>query len=259
MGKLTDFCSRLNISERRKFQLSTLEQWIASLYSDGMSHATILGHISAVKHHCMVNKLSHDLDSKRIRALMRGIKRSQPLPKEKKSVSLKQLVKLVKRSGDILPKKENLLFNAAVTLAFYGFLRPSEYTLSKAGHHLLRKQVVVGKRTILMTLSSFKHAKSSAEIIVQATNDKACPYLHLRKYLDCYPASSEGALFTITHTDFRSMFNAVRDYCGLSDITPHSLRHGGATWAGIQGWPNARIRAHGRWQSDAYKVYVKAR
>ena len=259
VDKLTEFCRQLNISKRKKFQLSTLEQWIASLYRDKLAHTTILGHLSAVKHHCMVNQIPHELDSKRIRALMAGIKRSQPLPKVKKSISLRQLTKLVQRSKDVLPREERLMFNAAVTLAFYGFLRPSKYTLSKAGHHLLRKHVTIRKRSILITLDSYKHARSCAEIAVHPTDDETCPCYHLQKYLRCCPASSNEPLFDKSHADFRSLFHTVCNHIRLADVTPHSLRHGGATWAGLQGWSDARIQAHGRWRSDAYKIYVKAR
>ena len=44
---------------------------------------------------------------------------------------------------------------------------------------------------------------------------------------------------------------------GLGSLSSHAFRSGGATWAAAQGWPDAVIRAHGRWASDAVVAYIR--
>ena len=67
-------------------------------------------------------------------------------------------------------------------------------------------------------------------------------------------------LFDVTLQEFRATLEDVRLAASIrTHLTPHCFRHGGATWAANQGWPDARIKAHGRWKSDAYKRYVHAR
>ena len=70
--------------------------------------------------------------------------------------------------------------------------------------------------------------------------------------------SASGVLFSMIYNEFKTMFSVVCDYCKLDGVAPHSLRHGGATWASLRAWSDARIKAHGRWNSEAYKAYVRA-
>ena len=82
----------------------------------------------------------------------------------------------------------------------------------------------------------------------------------LKKYLDDNALAKRSApLFDISVSKVRSMLVKVTLEAGVKHvITPHCLRHGGATWASKQGWSVARIQAHGRWRSQAYNSYIKS-
>lgn len=61
----------------------------------------------------------------------------------------------------------------------------------------------------------------------------------------------------MSHRKYRAEFDQVIESLGFGGgLTPHSLRRGGASWASMQGWSDSRIRAYGRWSSNAFKKYV---
>ena len=98
-------------------------------------------------------------------------------------MSFKQLKVLVKYSRNVLTKNERLLFNVVTSTPFYGFLRPSEYCISTTGHQLLKKNANFDRDSVLLTLTSFKHARECAKVVVRATNDRTCPVRHMNRYI----------------------------------------------------------------------------
>jgi len=58
---------------------------------------------------------------------------------------------------------------------------------------------------------------------------------------------------------FDAIFKVVLTGCDLSTqlFKGHSFRIGAATDAALRGIPEAKIRAAGRWKSDAYKKYIR--
>jgi integrase len=58
-------------------------------------------------------------------------------------------------------------------------------------------------------------------------------------------------LFPFSSDQFRDVFRATADNLGLSrTYVVHSLRHGGATKAFLDGMPIAEIKKRGRWRAD---------
>jgi hypothetical protein len=171
---------------------------------------------------------------------------------------LKSLRKLVAAASLYFSGEHITQAQAMVTLAFYGFLRPSEYC-TDSPHSLAKTQIRLGAKHITLKFNTFKHSRQSSRIKIQCTDDPTCPVKAVRRYLlTSIYRQSDTNLFTVTATRWRKDF---KEWCQAATLhvgyTPHCLRHGGATWASKQGWPDARIRAHGRWKSTAYRNYVK--
>lgn len=236
------------------FHHSLVEMWLASLSNQHLSYSSIQSHLSALRHH--VNKLGLivDLNTPRIRMILKGIKRSTPA-----SLVLKNAMTLshLRRLCSIT---DSLMLKSMFTLAFFGFLRVSELCMSSSKHHLLRGSIKLGRTgSITLKFASFKHSKQPVAVKVRSFKDVTiCPWRALHTYLSSAKLVASSPLYDMTTEQFRNKF---QELCNLAKIktklTPHSFRHGGATWAASECWPDVRIRAHGRWSSDAYKKYVR--
>lgn len=261
VDKFVRFVRTLDASPHAVFDSRNVELWLTSLGGEGLAHGTVRSHLSALRHHCRRRGVTTNLDTPRIRMLLKGIMRKYRRPTVQKGVAkLSHLRRLVAASGCLNPDKRSA-FNAMIAVAFFGFLRPSEYCVTSAGHYLVRGSVKAGKSGhISLKFTTFKHSKGTATVKVRRFREKACcPVRLLRSYLAAADIRPEDPLFDITAGEFRNLLSTVGQVAGLkTKLTPHSFRHGGATWAASEHWPDARIRAHGRWSSDAYKVYVKS-
>lgn len=254
------FNTTIGTRKKNYFTSKPVELWIAELSKKDLSHSTILSRVSALKYHCDTNnKDSSILSTPRIKRLLKGIKMKTPPKKLTKALSHKQLHKLILASSKLFQKNLKIKINSMLSLAFYGFLRPSEYCNTKAGHTLLHKNIRLKKRSLSFTLPTYKHAYQSSEIKVAATHDPTCPVRWLKKYLALDNDNSSIYLYNMDAQLFRSHLTALCKKAHLAPIGPHSLRHGGATWAAHKGWSDARLKAHGRWNSEAYKLYVRAK
>jgi hypothetical protein len=114
-------------------------------------------------------------------------------------------------------------------------------------------------KKIVLRFRSFKHCQSRAKVTIrgEAAMDPS-PFPYIKAFLCRVPGPLQGPLFDVPLAAFRVQLSEVMQHASIkTSLTPHSFRHGGATWAGRAGWPDARIKAHGRWRSDAYKLYVK--
>lgn len=81
---------------------------------------------------------------------------------------------------------------------------------------------------------------------------------HDRRKRGCSPTDK---LFGLSDTQFRKILSHLCEALGLSHLhfTPHSFRHGAATYAYINGVSTDRIRRLGRWKSfDSLDIYVQA-
>ena len=161
-----------------------------------------------------------------------------------------------------LKPQQALLFRAMTSIAFFGFLRPSEYCASNSGHQLQRRDIKFGKSNMCcyLRLRSYKHSEKPAVITIKSSFTSSMhPVKDIKEYHNnLAPSGERHPLFDVTVQEFGKMLNEV---CRLAEIktklTPHCFRIGGATWADRHGWSEARIQSHGRWHSRAYKVYIK--
>ena len=111
--------------------------------------------------------------------------------------------------------------------------------------------------TLILTL--FKHSRGRAKIHLTKEASSPCPVKSLLRYIATLsPATLTSPLFDISVEDYRQELAATVAAAGIkTKLTPHSFRHGGATWAAKRGWSDSRIRSHGRWHSDAFLCYIK--
>ena len=261
MDLFQTFSASIGKSTQQCLKGKYIELWIAQLSSKGLHHNTIRSHLSAVKYHCTRYDIPHSLDSPRINLLLKGLaKSSTTTTASAAAVTTNHLKLLTKVSRALHNKKDHYQFIAMLAVAFYGFLRPSEYCITPSNHHLSWNDVQFSKKgkQARLSLRSFKHSKGKSTIVLHPAKI-CCPIYWLKRYRRLFAKCHRTPLFDITAKNFHGV---LKNLCHTAKIktklTPHSFRHGGASWASKQGWPDARIKAHGRWRSDAYKRYVRA-
>ena len=70
------------------------------------------------------------------------------------------------------------------------------------------------------------------------------------------PAAPGAQAFPMTGPAFSRKLKALTSRIGVSGVSSHSLRRGGATWALSSGIPGEIVKAMGDWKSVCYPVYL---
>ena len=106
-------------------------------------------------------------------------------------------------------------------ISFYGFLRPSEYCVSSAGHEVKLKDTTLNK-----SLKTFKHSKSPEKIRIGKQRGKTCPVHCLHKYLKhVNKIKPDQPFFPLDYKSFLSEFSQMVQVLDLpSNLTPHMVQ-----------------------------------
>jgi hypothetical protein len=172
------------------------------------------------------------------------------------------------------------VFDAAIKLAWAGFLRCGEFTAPNGAKF---NPAVHLSRSSLQFLPSFDHPthmslslpssktdpfRSGVSILIARAPAEAaltCPVLAMQRYLRQWPDTNPLApLFrdatgkALTRAPFISLLKARLAHLNLDQslYSGHSFRRGAATSAATVGYNNYEIQLLGRWRSDAYKLYI---
>lgn len=212
----------------------------------------------------------------RLQCILRGIKRSQinvskpRLPIDSKV--LKQICSLLK-NGLFSPVMD-ITLQCMCLLAFYGFLRCSEFTVRslKAPFQFLRiRDISFSEDKSMFTLflaSSKTDPFKTGTSILYYSNDNLCPVTSMYTYITKYrkqPLDSGAPLFLdfkkqpfsreVFITYLRDILSRLgyqeSNYCG------HSFRIGAATSAAAAGIEDHLIKTLGRWNSSCYARYIR--
>jgi hypothetical protein len=162
----------------------------------------------------------------------------------------------------------------ACLLAFFGLLRINEYMNSgmRCGHIRLTSY------GLDVTVVRSKTSNIPVVISLASRNDQLCPARAYSHYLGFFPVLSlpcrpDDPLFvsrlraqavTTATTDaefiarVRELITAAFPDRDASRYAGHSFRRGGASALQLAGVPAAVIQKHGRWTSDAFRVYLDA-
>ena len=154
-------------------------------------------------------------------------------------------------------------------LAFFALLRIGEFTktgLQMEQSHLPQNQdVTIHKRTLHVTMRSFKHSSSCPTTLCLASQSGVlCPVKAIKDYKEMR-GSSDGSLFIfssgqpITRAFFMQYYVHALRWANMDPhrYKSHSFRIGAATTAATRGLTDAQIQAMGRWKSNAYKRYIR--
>ena len=166
------------------------------------------------------------------------------------------------------------MLTAAFLLAFFGFLRVSEFTIPSRSRfdprtHPTKGSVAQRRRYFTFTIKASKtdQLHQGQKIYILRSKGRFCLVSAMQKYLhhfSQYPAVRAQPLFT-----FRDYSPLTRHSClkhlrkflhkagyAPGDFNTHSFRIGAATSAAHSGLPARQIKTLGRWKSKAYRRYI---
>ena len=156
---------------------------------------------------------------------------------------------------------------AALTTAFFGFLRVSEYTSSHRTKFdpeitLLLADVSVRGDVVSVTVKASKTDpfRQGMTVRLAANGSFLCPVAAINQFLAVHPTRA-GPLFTfrnrkyLTPKDVNALLFDTTG--GMANTTSHSLRIGAASTAAAMGCPKWLIQTLGRWTSDCYRTYLR--
>ncbi|CAG2204561.1 unnamed protein product [Mytilus edulis] len=173
-------------------------------------------------------------------------------------------------------KFTDLMLRTACIVAFYGFLRCGEFTVSKASQfdphiNLCIEDVVFHTDLVVLKLKQSKTDpfRKGINIQLHKLGQLICPYTILLEYIqirkELSPTNQTDPLFItidkkpLERQYFITCIKKVLDICGFnsSHYNGHSFRIGAATSAGKAKIEDHLIKTLGRWTSDSYTRYIR--
>ena len=167
------------------------------------------------------------------------------------------------------------LFKAVISCAFFGFLRPGEFT-TPAFHpsrNLALSDISFAANSFLLYLKRSKSDRLNRGVSIRyfSLHSIACPMANLRRYLQlrsrCFAKSppAHTPLFlmpngrALSRIEFISRLRRLLSTLGYNALrySGHSLRIGAASSAAYAGVSPDLIKVLGRWSSDAYQRYIR--
>ena len=212
----------------------------------------------------------------RLKLALRGLQRKQAAGSGsamRHPLTMKMLKDLSKslHSKKSLSTHDRLMMQAALSVAFFGFLRVSEFTTNRKamrrGRFLTRKDVLLTTDELKLNIKYSKTDQlgNGSSISMGLTGDVCCPVLTMKSYLKCCHAKPGAPLFhfasgrPLSSQRLRSTLRSLLRRIGYDprNFNTHSFRIGAATAAARAGLPTETIKQLGRWRSNAYSVYVR--
>ena len=160
------------------------------------------------------------------------------------------------------------LWRCVTVVAFFGLLRVSEFTCESAFDHTVHlspSDISFNTASSIMYInikaSKTDPFKSGCVVRLAAIpGHDLCPVAAMRSFLR-FRGYSRGPLFILGNGSFLSRKLVVHflqlSLPGVSNISTHSFRIGGASSALAAGASDALIRVMGRCSSDCYNRYIR--
>ena len=277
--RFTSFCAEFGLLSTPASE-HTLLLFVTSLAVSNLSYGTIKVYLSAVRHIHVLSGFHTDLNNQftpRLQLALVGIKRSQAAASPQRT-RLPITLQIMQKAKHLLSQKssyDNTMLWAACCLAFFGFLRVSEFTVPTqhdydASTHLSLSDISVDNRNnpqlikVHIKQSKTDPFRQGTDIYLGATDNSICPISGLIPYLSIRGAQP-GPLFItkdhryLTRLLFSQKLDTLLDHLQINtqQYNTHSFRIGAATTAAQALIPDAHIKMLGRWRSDAYQQYIR--
>ena len=213
------------------------------------------------------------VDCLQLQRLLRGIKRTQGSPGSCRLPITDHHMMIIHNSLSFA-NPDHVMFWAASTLAYFGFLRSAEFTVPSLSafspdFHLTVNDIAVDSHSspscLQLTIKASKTDpfRKGCYLYIGLGRPPLCALSAIMNYLPLR-GQSPGPLFLLSngqplsHTLLTHWLKDIFAAAGIQgSFSSHSFRIGAATVAARMGVPDHLIQAVGRWNSDAYKLYIR--
>ena len=173
----------------------------------------------------------------------------------------------LRRQRGIHPRDQLMLWSA-FTLAFFGFLRVSEFTADTLTRFRPESTLLDSDYSLTSVLTlNIKASKTDPlrrghTVTIAPSRRSVCAMRAMHHY---NPPATHKPLYRFVNGSYltrQTLTKHVRNLLTHSMVpnsghyASHSFRRGAATTAADAGLPDWLIKVLGRWRSDAYQVYV---
>ena len=228
-----------------------------------MSYKTIKVYLAAIRLFHIEQGMSDPTVDDLLQLVCRGIRRLQGDNQRTRlpiTVNIMHTLKEQLCQSRYTIHEQRMLW-AAFTMAFYGFLRVSEYT------NLRWCDVTLSVDHITITLHQSKTDpfRRGCTVKIFNTNSSTCPWHAFDRYrklsgdvAPTAPVYQAGRFRPLTRAAVTKSLRQLLQQAGLNDsqFASHSFRIGTATTAAAAGLPAWLIKNLGRWSSNAYLTYI---
>lgn len=272
-----EFCAQLGKIHPSGSPCPT-DEWTLCLFATSLANsvrqATIKVYLSAVRSlHVDQGFPDPLLNCLRLQRVLRGIKRSQGDSSRQRLPVTASLMFTIFHSLD-LTIQDHSMFWAACTLAYFGFLRSSEFTVPSLAsfseeHHLGVADIAVDSPVspsclrVRIKASKTDPFRKGCFIHIGRGNSPLCALSAVMAYLELR-GNSPGPLFLLrdgrplSRPMLTGWLRRILAAAGIQgSFSSHSFRIGAATVAARNGVPDHLIQALGRWSSNAYQLYIR--
>ena len=228
-----------------------------------VSYKTIKVYLAGIRLGHVERGFEDPTEDELLHLLRTSIKRSQGVSSHTRlpiTITVLQTLKSQLSLDPSFSPLEKRLLWAAFTLAFYGFLRASEFaTPNLTWRHI---QLAGDRYTVLIEQSKTRHGHT---IAIHASGTSTCPVRALQLYFSAIlPLQDDSPVFKggrFSPLDRQHLTNTIRHLLlktkySHHQYSSHSFKSGAATTAAAAGIPDWLIKILGRWSSNAFQVYI---
>lgn len=272
LDRFEDFRRSCNAGSDWPPTLRSVVEFVAYLSTQEMAPSTVKSYLSGISFKCKLNGFADVTQFFIVKKMISGLSRLNDRVDSRLPISPELLVKIIQTLPLVCSSSyESALFAALFSVAYYGFLRVGELVVankSDFGHALLAHNVSVcdSQDMVQIKLPHSKTDQMGKGVVISLTSNESltCPvylvkqYLSLRKQLPgvffCHVNSSP-----VTRFQFSSVLRKSLNAVGVRSerYKSHSFRVGAATFAAMQGFSEEKIKELGRWESRAFKNYIR--
>lgn len=275
--RFIDFCYRTNQLSPSGFPCPASE-WTLMLFAThlaGSIHAnSIKVYLAGVRSLHIEQGFRNPLENcLRLERVLRGIKRTHG---NSTSARLPVTIDVLRtlRSQLELTRYDDILFWAACCLGFFGFLRCGEFTTPTCSsfnkdYHLSIDDISVDRHIspnymmVKIKASKTDPFRKGVTLRLETSGSSICAVRAVLQYLHAR-GNAAGPLFIqrdgkpLTRTILSRWLQSTANRAGLKGtFSGHSFRIGAATTAALAGIPDHLIKTLGRWESNAYQLYIR--
>ncbi len=275
LQKFKEFRGKLGWTDGWPLNTGEVVAFVAQLCIEGLAASSINTYISAISFVHKINDWADPTSSFIITKLREGCKRLRPQSDSRYPITLPILQRIVSVLPSVCASTyEVILFRAAFLLAFFGFLRVSEFTCEKnqvnTGRTLSLRDVHLEYGDQPSMHLKVKYSKTDQQghavtvIIAKFGDITLCPVKAMSEYL-AVRAGNVDPLFIhfnkepLTARQVTHIMRRALEVVGVPQqlFSSHSFRIGAATSAAMCGFSDEWIKAMGRWKSSAFKLYIR--